>query len=172
MIFRKAAEADISSILSIIGQAQSYFKDNGINQWQNNYPNYSTVREDIISGRGYVLIVDNFIAGTVALSFDGEKTYRSIYEGQWLSDGDYCVVHRIAVASGYKGTGLASAILRNVEDICLKKGSTSIKVDTHRDNSSMQKLLCKNGFAYCGIIYLEDKSERLAFEKVLKGAGR
>lgn len=41
-----------------------------------------------------------------------------------------------------------------------------IKVDTHEENISMQKLLKKNNFKYCGIIYLEDKSKRIAFEKI------
>ena len=40
-------------------------------------------------------------------------------------------------------------------------------IDTHEDNQSMQKLLAKNQFSYCGIIYLSDGSKRLAFEKVL-----
>jgi hypothetical protein len=31
----------------------------------------------------------------------------------------------------------------------------------------MQRLLKKNDFQYCGIIHLEDKSERVAFEKIL-----
>ncbi|HBN29292.1 MAG TPA: GNAT family N-acetyltransferase, partial [Clostridiaceae bacterium] len=49
----------------------------------------------------------------------------------------------------------------------LSKGVHSIKIDTHRENKSMQRLLKKNGFEYCGIIYLKDKSERIAFEKTL-----
>ncbi|NLZ51738.1 MAG: GNAT family N-acetyltransferase, partial [Thermoanaerobacteraceae bacterium] len=38
MKFRKAVEADIDSILNIIRQAQNYFKEQGIDQWQNGYP--------------------------------------------------------------------------------------------------------------------------------------
>jgi hypothetical protein len=32
---------------------------------------------------------------------------------------------------------------------------------------SGERLLQKNGFKYCGIIYLEDQEERIAFEKIL-----
>ena len=39
------------------------------------------------------------------------------------------------------------------------------KIDTHRDNKVMQNLLKKNGFSYCGIICLNDCSERLAYQK-------
>ena len=31
----------------------------------------------------------------------------------------------------------------------------------------MQRLLEKSGFKYCGIILLEDNSERIAFEKII-----
>lgn len=43
----------------------------------------------------------------------------------------------------------------------------SIRIDTHRDNKPMQHLLNKNGFRYCGIIYLEDGDERLAYQRCL-----
>jgi hypothetical protein len=38
MEFRRAVEADICSIMNIIRQAQAYFREHGINQWQDNYP--------------------------------------------------------------------------------------------------------------------------------------
>jgi len=67
----------------------------------------------------------------------------------------------------YKGKGLSSKIIKNMEGICLDRGIDSIKVDTHKDSLSMQKALKKNGFQYCGMIYLTDGSERIAFEKIL-----
>lgn len=166
--FRKAVEADIDSILNIIRQAQNYFKEQGIDQWQNGYPNYDTIKSDIDNQSGYVLLKDNEIVATVALIFDGEKSYESIYGGSWISSGeDYATIHRIAVNSQYKGLGLGSIIIKKIEDICSIRGINSIRVDTHKDNLSMQRLLHKNGFKYCGIIYLEDGSIRLAFEKLL-----
>lgn len=167
MRFRKAVKADIDRIISIIRQAQSYFKENEINQWQNNYPNAEIIEDDIIKENSYVLLKDNIIIATVALSFDGEKTYDVIYDGQWLSSGKYGVIHRIAVDAQYKGLGMTSAVIGKLEEICCQRNINSIKVDTHEKNLSMQKFLCKNGFLYCGIIYLEDNSKRIAFEKTL-----
>lgn len=167
MEFRKAAETDINNIMNIIKQAQTYFKEQGINQWQNNYPNVETISNDIANKNSYVLLKDNNIVATAAVSFDGEKTYNSIYEGEWISNNEYAVIHRIAVDNTYKGLGLSSQIIKHVEELCLNKGVHSIKVDTHEENISMQKLLKKNKFQYCGIIYLEDGSKRIAFEKTL-----
>lgn len=166
MEFRRAVYADLNKILEIIRQAQGYFKSKGINQWQNNYPNEEVIKNDIENKRGYVLVDGDIIVGTVSVSFDGEKTYDYI-EGEWLSSIDYAVVHRIAVRSEYKGRGLASIILKNVEHICLQRGIHSIKIDTHEENIPMQRLLQKNGFTYCGVIYLQDGSRRLAYEKLI-----
>ena len=47
----------------------------------------------------------------------------------------------------------------------MEKGVPSIKVDTHENNIPMQSLLKKNGFEYCGVVYLEDGGKRVAFEK-------
>ncbi|MDS0525251.1 GNAT family N-acetyltransferase [Clostridium sp. SHJSY1] len=167
MKFRKAIETDINNIIGIIGQAQAYFKEQGINQWQDNYPNVEIINNDIENNNSYVLLKDENIVATAAVSFDEEKTYDSIYEGQWFSNDEYAVIHRIAVDNNCKGLGLSSQIIKNVEKLCLEKGVYSIKVDTHKENVSMQKLLKKNKFQYCGIIYLEDGSKRIAFEKIL-----
>ena len=40
-----------------------------------------------------------------------------------------------------------------------------LRIDTHRDNRIMQHLIEKHGFTYCGIIWLEDGTERLAYER-------
>jgi RimJ/RimL family protein N-acetyltransferase len=106
------------------------------------------------------------IIGTVAVSFDGEKTYDVIYDGEWLSNGEYAVIHRMAVDNAYKGRGLSSVLIKYIENICLDKGVHSIKIDTHNENISMQRVIKKNNFKYCGIIYVEDKSARLAFERI------
>ena len=166
MEFRNATVLDIYGIMKIIEQAQAYFKENGVNQWQNNYPNIETIKNDIEKGYGYVLEDNGKIVGTVAVSFDGEKTYDAIYEGEWLSGGEYAVIHRMAVDNAYKGRELSSVIIKCIENICLDKGVHSIKIDTHSENISMQRVIEKNNFKYCGIIYVEDKSARLAFEKI------
>lgn len=165
--FRKTLKTDVDDVMAVIKQAQDYFKEKGINQWQNNYPNSETINNDILSGHSYVLVKDDSVVATAAVSFDGESTYNNIYEGKWLTNDKYAVIHRIAVDNTYKGLGLSSEIMKRVEALCLSKDVHSIKVDTHKENLSMQRLLKKNDFEYCGIIYLHDGNERIAFEKVL-----
>jgi hypothetical protein len=46
--------------------------------------------------------------------------------------------------------------------------SGNIRIDTHRDNVPMLSLLDKSGFERCGIIYLKNGDERIAFQKIKK----
>lgn len=167
MTFRKGNLGEAFVIYEIIKQAQEYMKKSGINQWQGNYPNEDTIKEDIEQGLNYVCSDGQDILATVAVLLDGEKAYDKIYEGKWLTEGKYAAIHRVAVDSNSKGRGLGSKMISYVEDICHKHNMKSIRVDTHKDNIPMQKMLNKNNFKYCGIIYLENGEERIAFEKVL-----
>ena len=54
MEFRKSTKSDVIKIMEIVKQAQEYFKSQGIDQWQNGYPNADIIIEDIISGQAYV----------------------------------------------------------------------------------------------------------------------
>ena len=40
-----------------------------------------------------------------------------------------------------------------------------LRIDTHEKNLVMQNLVKKTGFSYCGIIYVDDGTKRLAYEK-------
>ena len=88
-----------------------------------------------------------------------DATYHRIYEGEWLSDAPYSVIHRIAVK--YHGRGIIDFCFEE----CFKR-FPSIRIDTHEDNIPMQKCLSRCGFKYCGIIYLADGAKRLAYQKI------
>ncbi|RBP44957.1 GNAT family N-acetyltransferase [Garciella nitratireducens] len=167
MEFRRAKEKDIADIMKIIMQAQNYLKKQGIDQWQNGYPNEETIKMDILRKNAYVLVQENIIIGTVAVLFEKEENYEKIYEGDWMGKGEYATIHRLAIESKHKGLGFSSIMIRQIERMAFKKGMKSIRVDTHRQNLSMQRLLEKEKFTYCGIIYLKDGDERMAFEKIL-----
>ena len=98
-----------------------------------------------------------------AVVFDGEPAYDAI-EGAWLTDGDYVVLHRMAVADGEKGRGVATEFMRRVEAMACGRGTGSMRVDTNFDNRYMLRMLGRLGFVYCGKVRYRS-GERLAYEK-------
>lgn len=170
MYFRPSTTSDLEPIMAIIRQAQENFRRNGIDQWQNGYPNETVILADIDARRSYVVCNDeDRIIATAMVTFDGDPNYRVIYGGEWVTDGrSYAAIHRIAVSESLKCSGIATFIIRQVEQMCRQRKCPSIRIDTHHMNIPMQRLTAKCGFVRCGIIHLADGAERLAYEKIIE----
>ena len=167
MTIRLAEKRDIDRIMQIIGDARESIGRLGIDQWQYGYPTRDIVKEDIMLERSFVVLENDEICATFALMFHGEPTYKKIYCGAWLSDGEYLALHRIAINSAFRGKGIAEKIVEFLCEYANENGFSSIRVDTHQGNLPMRRMLEKNGFEYCGTIRLLDGQERVAYEKLV-----
>ena len=165
MILRKANLTELPLIWSIIQQAIEQRKQDGSKQWQNGYPNELVIEQDIANSQAFVLIENQKIIAYSALIFGIEPAYTEI-EGDWLTDDDYAIVHRVAVADSAKGKGIATLLFKMIENLCIKNKVYSIKVDTNYDNVPMLKILENLNYTYCGIVQFTGGS-RKAYEKVL-----
>lgn len=163
--FRLATLSDAPIIWSIIQLAIARRKADGSTQWQNGYPNPDIISQDIASQQAYVLTVNTNIIGYAAVIKDIEPAYDHI-EGQWLTDGEYIVIHRVAVSERYLGKGLATLIFKRIEKLGLEINIHSLKVDTNFDNTPMLRILEKLDYSYCGIVYFSGAPRR-AYEKVI-----
>lgn len=167
--------------MMLFNAAKERLRLNGVDQWQDGYPNRDVIAADIKNGESYVLIDESDmpeiivhqaedIAATAVISFRGEPTYEAISAGGWLTGekDDYAVIHRIASADGKIRLGRATRLLCYAQELCRQRKVGSIRIDTHKDNQVMQRWLLKNGFIYCGQIVLADGAPRIAFEKVVQ----
>lgn len=167
MEFKQTEIKDIPQVMEIIRAAKKHLKNKGIDQWQNNYPNSETLKKDIKDNNSYIIKVDDQIIAAAAIIFGDDPTYTYIEAGKWLSSSNYGVIHRAVVAEEYKGRGIASEIFTQTYELAKERGITSIRIDTHPDNIAMKRAIKKEKFNYCGIIYTESGSKRLAYEKIL-----
>lgn len=141
----------------------------GIDQWQNGYPDRNSVLADVEAGVGYVMCEADTVIACGAVIFGTDPNYARIEDGEWITDGsDYVVVHRLAVADGFKHRGMATRFMCQVEEMARMRGTGSFRIDTHRDNLYMQSMLDTLGFTFCGVIYVSDGTPRRAYEKVLR----
>src|SRR5699024_6619093 len=104
-------------------------------------PDPSVIEEDIANGYGYVAKnAANQIVGYLALIYDGEPAYELLAE-KWLTNRPFSVVHRLAVSQRTHVKGLATWMLSQAEDVSLRDGYLSLKVDTNFDNAGMLRVL-------------------------------
>lgn len=162
---RGAVNSEAAKIWKIIQDAIEQRRRDGSDQWQNGYPNEHTILSDIERGYGFVLEESEEILGYAAVIFGPELAYEAI-DGKWLTDGDYAVVHRVARPSRARGSGFATKLFEEIEDLCLERGVYSIRVDTNFDNLAMLKTVERLGYIYCGEVIIAG-ALRKAYEKTL-----
>ena len=161
MDIRAATPADLPHITRLVQAAKAIMRDSGnTQQWNGEYPSDDLLRADIRSGFCHLVLQDGKAVGSFVFKPGPDPTYASIYDGQWLDDAPYYVIHRIT------STPEAHGVFKTLVDFCFC-AHPNIRIDTHRDNTIMRHLLSDNGFAYCGIIHLMDGDERLAYQKTI-----
>ena len=192
MVIRPATPADLPALRPVFEAAKGIMRaDGNHDQWSApGFPDDTLLLRDIARGGGYVIEIDEIspraslgrddnvvvpnegsfvissgaeggveksLVAYFALLPSPEPTYDYI-DGAWLTDEPYGVIHRMASYPDVHG--IFSAV---IDYAAARHGH--LRIDTHRDNRIMQHLIEKHGFTYCGIIWLEDGTERLAYER-------
>lgn len=170
--YRQANEDDIKSIMSIVSDARAVLRRHRVDQWQGEYPDAEAYLRDMSRGESFVVCYGAEIAAVFALSCAEDPNYASITDGKWTDGMEYCVMHRCAVAKKYRGSGMAAEMMKCAQQQTRLFGRRSIRIDTHKKNIPMKKLLKDCGFRYRGNVEVaaepgHDKA-RQAFEKLLK----
>ena len=161
-IIREAIPTDITDIMQVMEAAKKIMRSSGnMHQWGDDYPSEAVISSDMEGHSGFVVKDEGSIVGYFAFLPSPEPTYSKIYNGEWLDDvHSYHVVHRIASYPDVHG------IFSDIMDFCFSRDA-NIRIDTHKDNFIVQHNIEKHGFTYCGIIYLANGDERLAYQRML-----
>lgn len=150
---------EIPILQTLYNNSRGIMRANGNeSQWVAGYPSDELLAEDIRRGVSYVLCDVDKIVGTFAFIIGRDPTYEYIEDGCWEDDEHpYGTLHRLACAPERNG------IFSSCIDWC-RSQATSLRADTHSDNSIMLHLLEKHHFDYRGIIYIADGTQRRAFQ--------
>lgn len=162
MEIRLTTQNDLAEVMEIYRKARLFMRaHNNPTQWLGGKPTIEQIKEDIENRHSFVCTHQGRIAGVLCFFIGTDPTYVKIEEGNWLSDGSYAVVHRIASSGEFKGTGTF------MMEWAFEQ-FPNVRIDTHEDNYVMQNMLKKLGYSYCGIIHLENGDPRMAYQKTAK----
>lgn len=161
MIVRQLREEDLEEAMRIYASARAFMKriGNG-SQWKDSWPPREILEQDIRNKNAYAVEDSNTLKGVFVYWYGdhAESDYDQIFEGSWMQDGPYGVVHRIAALEGSHAGRFA---LRWAMKQC-----GHMRIDTHENNKAMIHTLEQLGFSRRGIIYLKNGESRLAFEVI------
>lgn len=159
MKIRRAVMSELPQIMAVYEYARDFMARTGNpDQWGKTHPTEAAVVEHIKNGNLYVVLQDGGIVGAFAFIPGIDPTYGYI-EGNWNTDEPYSTIH--CVASNGKVKGMFAKVVEYCE-----KHSRHLRIDTYKDNKIMQRAIEKQGFSYCGIIFLASGSPRLAYDRI------
>jgi len=159
MAIRHSTQQDIPCLMELFRQARDFMASTGNpHQWGDGYPTTDILEGDIQRGVSYIVEEAGTPIATFALIPGADPTYAVIDDGAWIDDTlPYATIHRLA--SRTDSHGVADTVFA-----WAKQQHDVLRADTYHENLILQHILQKQGFIYCGIIYVRNHSPRLAYQ--------
>ena len=175
MVLRKMEERDLGAVRQMLTKAKKYMGEVlHLTQWQGDYPSEADFAEDIALSRAYVLCdADDIPIAAAMVHTENEAAYDAMtdgngeFSGVWQYPSDNAAtVHRFVVSQDLSGHGVGATFMREIFSFLIKSGVRSVRIDTHRANKPMRRMLEKCGFRPVGIVLVNEPfdPERVAYE--------
>lgn len=157
MTIRKASIEDIPDILAITKACALHMINNGIFQWNENYPNASIFNKDIQHEALYVLVNDHLeVIGSIVLSELMDEEYKAV---KWLTNNEKNLyIHRLAIHPKEQGKGYAQHLMNFAENFAKKYSFLSVRLDTFSLNKRNNIFYQKRGYKQLNDVYFPKQS--------------
>lgn len=167
-IIRQADLSDIEEIMRIIKLVYREMHLEGNHQWDETYPQAVDFENDIRKKELFISEIHGRVGGFLCINHHEPEEYAQIH---WSSHQTPLVLHRMAVASEFRGRGIGSVLLGFAEEFARKNGVTYLRSDTNSLNPKMNALFQKMGYSFVGQMHAFGKKVPFNFyDKVLAGS--
>ena len=167
MIIRKAEISDLKNIMKMYNSCVRGMLKNGVDQWDETYPNAEIISDDLKLGSYFVADLNGKIVGGVNIDQQQDPTYLNI---NWKDNSNqFLVVHRLGVEEENWGDGIGKALMMFSEELVKEQGLSSIRLDTYSGNPKAMDFYLRLGYNELGTIDLKpNKKKYHCFEKIIK----
>ena len=167
MIIRKAEISDLENIMLMYKSCVTGMLKNGIDQWDETYPNTEIISEDLNVGTYYVAEMDGTIIAGINIDQNQDNTYLAI---DWEDiSNSFLVVHRLGVKEEFWNKKIGKDLMLFTEKLVLERGLKSIRLDTYSGNPKAMEFYIRLGYTELGAIDLKpEKDKYYCFEKIIK----
>ena len=167
MIIRKAEISDLKNIMLMYKSCVTGMIANGIDQWDESYPNTEVIMGDLIAQTYFVVIENEIIIAGINIDQNQDDTYLAL---DWKDKkNQFLVVHRLAVKVEFWNDGIGKSLMLFTENLVIEKGLHSIRLDTYSGNPKAMEFYRRLGYRELGTIDLKPNKDKYhCFEKIIK----
>jgi len=148
---------DVEKTLQMFVAITDKLLENGIDQWNYDYPDVVTLTKDVEQGWNFVIRNDGKIAASMAINDIQDDQYQYIH---WKHrNKDVLVIHRLGVHPEFQGQGLGKKMCRFAEDFARQNGFGQIRLDAYAGNKISNKMYQGLGYQKAnGYCYFRQKA--------------
>ena len=170
LVCRTAGPEDLPAVLELFAGAVERMRSQGIDQWDELYPDRETLREDI-EKRQMILLTENG-APVSAVVVNGEQV-PEYGEVPWSirGEGGPAVLHRLCVAAPAQGRGFGRRTLLAAEKAAASLGFRYIRLDAFPKNPRAVRLYESSGYRLAGRITIRKGLFHCYEKKICGGPG-
>ena len=160
---RKADMTDLEPVSALFERTAAYLLEQGIDQWDDKYPDIGTLKNDISENNMYVLCGDKkSIVAAIVINEEQEDEYK---QGDW-KDIRAGVIHRLCVDPKHQSGGHGRTMVDFAERLIKQKGLSSVRLDVFSQNPKACSFYKNLGYAYAGEVTFR-KGRFILMEKLL-----
>ena len=152
MYIRKSEMADLPALTKFYDQVVDYLYENvNYPRWEKGvYPCEESIKQRIQKGEQFIGCIGPFVAGAFVINEDPVGDYSV---GEWkqnLKEGEYLIIHTLAVHYSFYGKGFATEMVNFAKKLAKELGYKAVRIDVVPDNYPARRLYESLGFSYAG----------------------
>ena len=156
MLIKKASKQDLDQLLTVVKSCGQNLIDQGIFQWNEEYPKREDLLEDIELQELWKLEDKNSIIGLIVLTENEDAEYQDV---KWLTrNHKNLYIHRLAVDPKFQGKGYAQKLMDFAEKYARENGYNSIRLDTFSENKRNLQFYEQRNYIKLESIYFPKQS--------------
>lgn len=163
-MIRKAVHEDVFQAAQVLEEVKIHMLNEGIDQWDQEYPNSKVLTEDIEKGEGFVYEEEGKVLSYMALNELCDEEYNDL---NWKTSTPFIVIHRLYVKPTAQGKGISSKMIRYAEEFALQNEYQSIRFDAFSLNDTANMVYTKKGYELVGTVRFR-KGIFNCYEKAVK----
>ena len=150
--------AEIDAIVQLTKDCGKHMRDNGIDQWDEDYPDRTVIMNDLDTETLFAYREKGNVIGIIVLNESQDEEYEEI---NWSTSEDdrNIVVHRLAVHPDKQGKGIGRTLMDFAEQWAKNNHYDAIRLDTYSQNPRNQKFYTNRGYKDLGPVFLKYKKQ-------------
>ncbi|MGE8553396.1 MAG: GNAT family N-acetyltransferase [Chryseobacterium jejuense] len=163
-MIRKAIHEDVFQAVQVLEEVKKHMLNEGIDQWDEEYPNIKVLTEDTEKGEGFVFEEEGKVLAYMALNELCDEEYNDL---NWKTPTPFIVIHRLYVKPAAQGKGISSKMIRYAEEFAAQNQYQSIRFDAFSLNDTANIVYTKKGYKLVGTVRFR-KGIFNCYEKAVK----